>query len=101
MHTDTRDIHEWSLSHTRAVAAATARGVKKSERFNCQTCKKNFPIAVQPFHRSRAWMCELCEVTVHMDWIGAHLVSDRHVEKEKEEDGVKRDVGKGGYDAGV
>lgn len=84
MHADTRDIHEWSLKHSRAVEAATARPVKREVVFNCQTCKTTFPIAVQPFHKSRAWTCELCDSTVHMDWIGAHLVSAEHVTREKD-----------------
>lgn len=86
MHTDTRDIHEWSLKHSRAVAVATARPAKREVKFKCHTCKTNFPIAVQPFHKSRAWTCELCNITVHMDWIGAHLVSTEHATRERDEE---------------
>lgn len=92
MHADTRDIHEWSLSHSRAVAAATTRPAKSSERFGCQTCGDTFPIAVQPFHRSRAWTCEVCEERVHMDWIGAHFLSEKHMAREKSEEAKGEEV---------
>lgn len=95
MHTDTRDIHEWSLPHSRSVAAATAIPEEKSKMFNCQTCNNNFPVAVQPFHRSRSWTCELCKVTVHMDWIGAHLASVEHVTSENDQE-LQEDVEEGG-----
>lgn len=74
MHTDTRDIHEWSLEHGRYVAAATLAPAEGGERWHCLTCERSFPVEVRPFHRSRAWECGVCGVRVHMDWIGAHLV---------------------------
>lgn len=90
MHSDTRYIHEWSIPHDRGVGAATAtaRLAKSSDRFDCEACKKDFPIGLHPFHRSRAWTCELCETTVHMDWIGAHLMSDEHLERDRCENGA-------------
>jgi hypothetical protein len=97
MHTNTRNIHEWSLSHSQSVKAASARPVNRTAMLSCQTCKKAFPVAVQAFHRSRAWTCELCEVTVHMDWIGAHLMSDGHVARTKDDEGKDEESG-GGQD---
>lgn len=87
MHTDAREIHEWSGAHNRAVAtAAGARPTVDTERFVCATCADSFPVAVRPFHRSRAWMCEVCAEMVHMDWIGAHLAGAGHVAMEREEE---------------
>lgn len=56
--------------------------VKSEERFDCRTCGESFLLGVLPFHRSRAWTCAVCEMTVHMDWIGAHLMSAEHVARE-------------------
>lgn len=83
MHSDMRDIHEWSPAHNSAVATTAPGPVKPMEWFNCQTCDDRFPISVKPFHRSRAWKCGLCNTVVHMDWIGAHLAGTEHEEKER------------------
>lgn len=80
MHSDMRDIHEWSPSHNTAVALAKTGPVKEIEWFDCETCNDRFPVSVKPFHRSRAWKCKVCDKVVHMDWIGAHLAGAGHEE---------------------